>query len=184
MIGVGIATLVLWLSLGSRLGSWGCGVASGVLLACSLFAGGLGLVLLPFSLIGLMILIGALGLVPFLTATTFARNGIRAYIHARTMTGRRRAWRSMVLGEALVIGVPGVLQSVVSRAVRHAIADVARGDPSAMARLRAWSRYAPRDGLVWSYVAEADPVRKERLARAYHDLTGEDVQQRLRRLDD
>ena len=94
MIGVGIATLVLCLSLGSRLGSWGCGIASGVLLACSLFAGGLGLVLLPFSLIGLFALIGVLGFVPFLTAT------------------------------------------------------------------------------------------KERLARAYHDLTGEDVEQRLHRLDD
>lgn len=140
LIGLGIATLTLWLCLGSRLGSWGCGVVSGALLACSLFAGGLGLVLLPFSLIGLLALIGALGFAPFLTATTFARNGIRVFIHARTLTGRRRAWRSMVLGAALVVGVPGVLQSMVSLAVRHAIAEVARGDPSAMGRLRVWVR--------------------------------------------
>ncbi len=184
VIGLGIATLSLWLGLASRLGSWGCGIVSGVLLACSLFAAGLGLVLLPFSLIGLMILIGALGLVPFLTATTFARNGIRAFIHARTLTGRRRAWRSMVLGAALVIGVPGALQSVVSLAVRHAIADAALGDPSAMGRLRAWYPYVHRDRLVWSYSAEANPVRKARLASAYFDLTGEDVEQRLHRLDD
>jgi len=184
VIGVGIATLVLWLSLGSRLGSWGCGIASGVLLACSLFAGGLGLVLLPFSLIGLFALIGVLGFVPFLTATTFARNAVRAFIYARTALGDPRAWGSMVLGAALVVGVPGSLQSWVSLAVRHAIADAARGDPSAMGRLRVWYPYAHRDRLVWSYAAEDDPVRKERLARAYHDLTGEDVQQRLRRLDD
>jgi len=53
-----------------------------------------------------------------------------------------------------------------------------------MGRLRVWYPYAHRERLVWSYSAEADPVRKERLARAYFDLTGEDVEQRLHRLDD
>jgi len=129
VIGVGIATLVLWLSLGSRLGSWGCGIASGVLLACSLFAGGLGLVLLQFSLIGLFALIGVLGFVPFLMATTIARNGIRAFIHARTRGPprhrRRGSWRP-----------------------------VGDGATTSLVSLR------PRDRLVWSYSAEADPVRK------------------------
>ena len=183
VIGLGIATLSLWLWRGTRLGAW-CGVVSGVLAACALFAGGLGLVLLPFSLIGLLVLIGALGFVPFLTATTFARNAIRAFAHARTVLGEPWAWGSMVLGAALVVGVPGAIQARVSLAVRHAIGDVARGDPTAMARLRAWYPYAHRDRLVWSYSAERDPARRERLARAYRELTGEHVEQRLSVLND
>jgi hypothetical protein len=105
-----MATLALWLWRGTRLGAW-CGVVSGVLSACALFAGGLGLVLLPFSVIGLFVLIGALGFAPFLTATTFARNAIRASAHARAVLGEPGAWGSMVLGAAIVVGVPGAIQA-------------------------------------------------------------------------
>ncbi len=178
VIGLGMATLSLWLWRGTRLGAW-CGVVSGTLAACALFAGGLGLVLLPFSVIGLFVLIGALGFVPFLTATTFARNAIRAFAHAGIVLGEPWAWGSMVLGAALVFGVPGAIQARVSLAFRHAIADVAWGDPTAMTRLRAWYPYAYRDRLVWSYAAERDPARRERLARAYPELAEEHVEQRL-----
>jgi len=183
VIGLGIATLTLWLWCGPRLGAW-CGIVSGDLLACALFAAGLGLILLPFSLIGLFAIIGVLGFIPFLTATTFARNAIRAFHQARRLLGEPRAWGTMVLGAVLVVGVPGLLQTWVSLAIRHAITDVARGDSSAMTRLRAWYPYAHRDRLVWSYAAERDPARKDRLARAFRDLTGEDVEQRLLRVAD
>ncbi len=183
VIGLGIATLSLWLWRGTRLGVW-CGVVSGVLAVCALFAGGLGLVLLPFSLIGLLVLIGVLGFVPFLTATTFARNARRAFVHARSVLGEPKAMGSLILGAILVVGIPGAIQSWASLAVRHAIGDVARGDPTAMARLRAWYPYAHRDRLVWSYSAERDPAKKERLAAAYRELTGGDLEQRLHRLDD
>lgn len=53
-----------------------------------------------------------------------------------------------------------------------------------MARLRALSPYADRDSLVWTYDAEHDAARKKRLATAYRDLTGEDVENRLSRLAD
>jgi hypothetical protein len=42
----------------------------------------------------------------------------------------------------------------------------------------------PRDRLVWSYAAERGPARKNRLAEAYKELTGEDVESRLARLED
>jgi hypothetical protein len=37
--------------------------------------------------------------------------------------------------------------------------------------------------LVWSYAAEQDAVRKQRLADAYRELTGEGVESRLARLE-
>jgi hypothetical protein len=183
VVGLGIATLSLWLWRGSQLGSW-CGIVSGVLHACALFAAGLGLVLLPFSLLGMFVIIGLLGFVPFLTATTFASNAIRAFNQARRLLGEPAAWGTMLLGAILVVGVPGSLQTWVSLAIRHAISDVARGEPSAMARLHAWYPYAHQDQLVWSYEAERDPERKDRIARAYRKLTGEDMEQRINRRND
>jgi hypothetical protein len=183
VIGLGIASLALWLWRGPRLGSW-CGMICGDLLACALFAGVLGLVMLPFSLIGLFAIIGVLGFVPFLTAITFTGNAMRAFHQSRKLLGGPLTWAAMFLGALLVFGVPGSLQAWVSLSIRHAIRDVAAGEPSAMARLRAWYPYAHRDRLVWSYEAERDPVKKDRLARAFHDLTGEDVEVRLYRLND
>jgi hypothetical protein len=183
VVGLGIATLALWMWRGPRLGSWS-GIVSGALFACALFAGWLGLVLLPFSLIGLLAVFGVLGFVPFLTAATFSRNAIRAFHQARRILGGPRAWGAIALGAVLVVGVPGSLQTWVSLAVRRAIGDVARGEPSAMRRLRAWYPYAHRDELVWSYVAEEEPARKGRLAKAFRELTGEEIEERLRRRDD
>jgi hypothetical protein len=183
VIGLGIATLALWLWRGARLGPW-CGLVSGVLFACALFAGGLGLVLLPFSLIGLFVIIGVLGFVPFLTAAIFADNAIRAFRQARRSLGKTRTWGTMFLGAVLVIGVPGSLQSWISLSIYQAIDDVARAEPSGMAQIRKWYPYAHVDQLVWSYADESDPTRKDRLARAYRELTGQDVEQRLHRLDD
>jgi len=37
---------------------------------------------------------------------------------------------------------------------------------------------------VWAYAAEREPVRKRRLAVAYKELIGEDVESRLARLED
>jgi hypothetical protein len=76
------------------------------------------------------------------------------------------------------------LQAGVSLVVRSAIRDVTDGQPGALGKLRAWYRFAPRDRLVWSYAAERDPVRKQRLADAYKGPTGEDVESRLSRLED
>jgi hypothetical protein len=178
VIGLGIASLAIWLWRGPRLGAW-CGIVAGDLLACALFAAGLGIVLLPFSVIGLFAIIGVLGFVPFLTAATFGGNAIRAFRHARRLMGEPKAWATMVLGAWLVVGVPGALQSWASLTVRQAMRDVARGEASGMARLRSWYRFAHRDRLVWAYAAERDPVSKERLAGTYRELTGEDAEHRL-----
>src|SRR5262249_10906066 len=107
-----------------------------------------------------------------------------AYRDARAVCGDLRSLGSLALGAILVIGMPGAVQATVSLTVRSAIRGVAVGDPTALARLRTFYRFAHRDRLVWSYSAERDPVRRKRLADAYKDLTGEDVESRLARLAD
>jgi hypothetical protein len=136
------------------------------------------------SLIGLLVIIGALGFVPFFTAATFTANSIEAYFRALEVMGGLKLMASAILGALLVIAVPVAVQTKVSLVVWSAIRDVSAGDPTALPRLRAWYRFGPRDSLPRSYFAEWDPVRKQRLADACKDLTGEDVNLRLARVVD
>lgn len=181
--GLEMLILSLRLAFRSRLGAWN-GPVAGMLLAGALFAGGLGVVLLPFSLIGLFILIGILGFVPFLTAIVYAMSAIDAYRDARKVTGGARLIGSAFPGALLVIGVPSAAQAQVALALRSATRDVANGDPTALAKLRVWYRFGPADSLVWSYEAEHDPVRRQRLAKAYEELTGTDIESRRAALSD
>ena len=183
VVALEILTLVIWLVLGERVGWWG-GIISGVLLAGSLFAGLLGIVLLPFSLIGLMALIGVLGLVPLGTSFVFLRNGKNAFLLARNRMGYRPALLSLLLGAALVFCVPGVIEARVSGVVRKAIQGIIVGVPDATAGLRRWPSFLYRDRLVWAYQGEQDAERRKRLAKAYEELCGEDIESRLRRFVD
>lgn len=183
VIGLEMLVLAVWLAFGPRLGA-GNAPISGALFAGALFAGGLGLVLLPFSLVGLIVLIGALGLVPFLTAAVYWANAVEAYRRAVAASGGRSLLGPALLGGMLILGVPGAAQAAVSMAVRHVIRDVAAGDPTAMARLRTWLRFTSPDRLAWAYAAERDPARRKRLADAYRELTGDEVEWRLSILND
>jgi hypothetical protein len=171
LIGLEIATMALWLRRGDRLGV-ASGLAAGVLLVGALFAGGLGLCLLPFSAIGLMVGIGAFGFVPFLTSIAFFQAARRAFRQAETPSRGGKAWAAVLAGMLLVIGLPGAIQSVASLTVRRAIRDVADGDASAARRIKFWHPFGDCDRLLWAYESERDPVRKGRFAAAYKDVTG------------
>jgi hypothetical protein len=183
-VGLEIATLALWLWRGDRLRGLAGGVA-GVLTSGAIFAGGLGLVLLPFSLIGIAVNgIGLLGLMPLFTALTYFAHARRAASRARVALGARRATLLALLSALLVLGVPAAFQAQFSRLTRQAIEDVARGDLSATARLTRWYAYVHPDRLVWAYEAERDEQRRKGLASAYYILTGGDIERRISQLDD
>jgi hypothetical protein len=174
-----LATLTAWLVLGPRLGRWGAMVA-GVLLAGSLFAGVLGLVLLPFAIPGVLALgIGLLGFVPLFTSHVYYRNGLRAFRQAESHLGHRALIEALLWGAILVYGIPGLIQARLSLTTRAALREVIDGDgPTARAaveRLRPYWWVADFDPLRRACNREQDRGRWERLAQSYRDLTGRDV---------
>ncbi len=179
IIGLEMLVLAVWLALKDRLGAWNAPIA-GILFVGGLFSGGLGLILLPFSAIGLVILIGALGFVPFFTAFAYFVCSERAYRRAEQAMPGPRSFYAALVGVALILGIPGAAQTTASLAVRSAIHEVANGTPEAVEKLRPWYRFAHRDRLIWACSAEQDPIRRKRLADAYKQLTGEDAEPRLR----
>jgi hypothetical protein len=173
--GLGIVSMATWLIRRRP-----AGLLAGLLAGGAAFALCLGLVLLPFSLIGLIVLIGALGFVPFGTAWAFASQSRSAWQSAR---GGRAAGRWAAVGFLLACCAPWGLQVGAQVAVRSATTaalseDPAEADRGLVAIERLWFVIDP-DEFAWAYSREEDPGRKQRLADAYRRVTGGDVESRL-----
>lgn len=179
-VGLGVASMTVWLVRRRP-----AGLLSGLLAGGAAFALCMGVVLLPFSLIGLVIVIGVLGFVPFGTAWVCVRQA-RAAWQATGGGGTAKRWA--VVGFLVACAGPWGLQvggraatdSATAAALSENPAEAERG-LAALERLRF---VVDADGLVWAYSREEDPGRRERLAAAYQRVTGGDVEHRLAVLND
>jgi hypothetical protein len=181
--------LGVWLFARGRLGEWAA-AAGGVMLAGALFCSVIGVVLLPFSLLGLLLIIGALGFTPFFTGFVYLRNGVRAVRLAHNrLSFRANFVGSLVVGAALAFCLPALAGAGLSRFVNSSVESILAGRELSELERRALRvttnfTHAPFDRLVLAYEKETDPARKARLAVVYRDLTGRDAQRRLNILRD
>ena len=182
-----IPTLVLWLWLGPRLKRWS-GIVGGMLLAGAILSFTIGVVILPLTFIGLIMLIGVLGFVPFLTAFVYLRNGLRAIAQANLTLPRFQLVGSVLLGATLIIGIPVIAQQQLTQIVNESMAQILRSDDQsvdeAISRAKSFKWLIDTRPILLAYEKETDPVRKERLAKAYQELEGEDIELRLRIMRD
>ncbi len=190
-IGAGSLILTIWLVFGAHLNT-GHGFFASVLLFGALVAFGIGLVLLPFSLFGLLVVIGILGFTPFLTAFVYLRNGLRALRRMRPShsTHEKAAFASsVILGLTIVAVVPAIAQWQTSRIVSESVQFILTGDSPAVEqgvqRLKTafWCNSACYDDIVTAYRYERDRTRQAILAKAYRELTGQDIQMAIQYMD-
>lgn len=188
-IAIEIVALALWLGVGAGAGEW-CGVLAGIMLAGALFSVAIGIYLLPYSLFGLIIVIGALGFTPFLTALIYLRNARRALKAAKSQMPRAGLTVTLLLGATLALGAPAFAHWRINKLVKSSLAEVLEGDDSqaeaAVRRLGyvSWVASAELDQVVRAYGRTTDPQRKERLARAYLASTGDYIESRWYLLND
>lgn len=188
--GVEILLLLIWLVCGRQL-SPRTRLLGGMLVAGAFFSGLIGLIILPFTVIGLFVFgIGIFGFIPFLTGLVYLRNGRSAF---QLATNRRAgiAWiTALVVGGVLVLGTPSSVNFIASRFVSESMNAVLYASPQtadmAVDQIK-YLRFFARpevDRLVSAYATENEPSRKEELKRRYLRLTGEDIDVRLRILTD
>lgn len=177
-----MAALAAWLFASRDLKS-SAGIIAGVLLSGALCSLVIGILILPLSLLGLMVLIGALGFTPFFTAFTYLRNGARALRAAEAHVSPGTLAGMVLAGAFVVMAVPLAAHVGVERIVSRSMSDLMKGDPQSMEtainRLRYVGWSANLDDIVWAYSKEQDPTRKQNLARAYGEITGRDINNRL-----
>ena len=190
LIAIEVCALGGWLAAGKRAGEW-CGVIGGAMLAGALFAACMGVLLLPLSVIGLVYGIGILGFTPFVTAVIYWRNARRALGAAGAQMSRAALYLTFVAGLLVPFGAPAYAHRRINRMIERSLPEVAGGDEArAEAAERRLGYVSPFlsgggfDQIVLAYDRETDPARKERLARTYRKIMGDDIESRLSVLND
>ncbi len=172
---VSVMTMAAWLIWGERL-KWLNGFTAGLFAVGGLISLGVGIVLLPYSLLGLIIFIGILGFTPLLTAIVFLRNALRAFGAAKPFLEKKTLIHAFAISAILSAVVPYVLNA----GIKNSLDKIARGDA---ATIRAEAKYlkfvAPIvnfDSLAGKYRSVWDTERKAAFAEAYRELTGENIE--------
>ena len=110
----GILAMMAWLIWGKRL-KWLNALFAGLFLVCGVVALAIGVFMLPYSLLGLIVLIGALGFTPLFTGVIYLRNGVRAVGAAEPFLARKILIYTILLS-ALASGViPYVINTEINR---------------------------------------------------------------------
>jgi len=185
--GIAISALSIWLVFGQRMRSLTVGLG-GVLLAGAVISASIGVMILPLTLIGILFVIGLLGLVPFITGFVYLRNGMRAIAPSNPAASRWPRVAVAVFSALIAIGLPATAQWRVTEAVKQSITEILDENSVSIdvpvARIKRLHLVVDIDRIVGEYEKETNTVRKERLARAYNGITGEEIETRLRILKD
>ncbi len=185
---VEISLFVVWVLFGARLGAWSR-LIGGTLISGAVFSAVIGVAILPYSLMGLLIIIGVFGFVPFLTAFAYFRVGWRA-LKSQEKTPAGSLMIPLMVGGILSLAIPALVSFYVARTTTNSINAILYGNTQqaelAVGHLR-WLPFIPQqnlDSLVNAYMFERDPARKEMLKKSYQELTGENPEQRAFILND
>lgn len=187
--GLLIALLCLWLLSAPGFG-FVRDLIGGALMSGVMFCLAIGIVLSPFSAMGLMLGIGIFGFTPFLTALVYLRNGYRALRTQRNRALDLSRVLTLLIGLLLASAAPALLSVAIHQAVTKSISEIVQGDSEHA--LRAARRLMPLrffaeadlDQIVQAYIAESDPTKKQVLKNCYHEVTGGDIDERVNILQD
>ncbi|PYS81303.1 MAG: hypothetical protein DMF70_09500 [Acidobacteria bacterium] len=187
--GFEIVLLCFWLIMGPGSELWNAMFGT-ALLCGGLFCLAIGCILLPFSAMGLMFGIGLFGFTPFLTALVYLRNGSRALRAKSYESSTFTRLVGALCGCLFVLAVPTLLALEIHMTVSSSINEIMRGDAEQASRaahrlvpLRFFAD-AELDRVVQAYIAESDPQRKKILKSCYREVTGEDIEVRVRIVQD
>src|ERR1041385_5330569 len=126
--GLQIGIFLCWRTLARHLAP-AAGVIGGVLMAGALFSFVLGVLILPLTLIGLIILIGIVGFTPFLTSFVYLRTGIRALRCQQRNALFESRFLVAAMAALLSVAMPFVISYQVSITTSTEISQILYGNP-------------------------------------------------------
>ncbi|MDJ0973810.1 MAG: hypothetical protein QNJ98_05075 [Planctomycetota bacterium] len=154
---------------------------AGVFLVGALGACGIGVRLLPYTIPGIFVGVGVLGLVPFATCVVYLRRAVRALRRSEVWTVRSLEV-VLLLGMALAVGTPAMVWKagrMISGSTLHEL-EVGRagGVEMGIQRLRRYRFLVYMDDLVIRYDLSGDPEERRRLGRVYAAVMGRSIDAR------
>lgn len=124
-----IMATMAWLIWDEKL-RWLNALVAGLLVIGGIAALCVAVIITPFSLLGLVVLIGALGLTPWLTSYVFLRNAVRAFRAAKPFVSKTVLIHSFLLAAVGAASVPYAINVEINRTVQR----MANGDEAAIRR--------------------------------------------------
>lgn len=110
---VSILAMAAWLLWRERLGALAAPIG-GLFIAASCISFLVGVIIFPYSFIGMIFLIGFLGFTPLFAGLVYLRNGVRAIRASRSFLEGRLVWQAAVLAAILALVIPYVVNAPVS----------------------------------------------------------------------
>jgi hypothetical protein len=178
--GLQIGIFLCWRTLAQHLAP-AAGLIGGVLLAGALFSFIVGVLILPITLLGLVILIGVVGFTPFLTSFVYLRTGVRALKRQQTNALFRSRFLLGVATALLSVAMPALVSHEVSKTISRSINQIVYGNPkeaqAAVGRLK-WMHVSATalTQLVDAYRNETHSEKRAVLKAYYKELTGEEIE--------
>lgn len=183
-IGIGFLALISWLFVDAVKHS-GAAFIAGILRTGGFFAAGVGLVIAPFSVLGLIAVVGVLGFFPFLTSFVYFRNGTRALRAAASLsTSGTRFIVNLIAGAVFVIGVPALAQVEISSIIQHSVDAIVAtpnvSNQSVLVELDTVNQLCltlctSTISLAFDSAASANPDQQLRLTTLYKQITGAEL---------
>lgn len=176
---VSIMALIAWFLLGKRL-KWLNAFLAGLFGVGAVISFALGILLLPFSLFGLLLVIGILGFTPFFSGTVYLRNAVWAFRAAGPFMEKRTVILSFMLGAVLSIAVPWTVNAHIKREFDRMQTGNAEEIRAAASRLWYVKPLIDVSPLAIQYHRPSGeglgPERAQALAEAYRELSGKDIE--------
>jgi len=104
-----ILTMMAWLLLGKRVG-WLAPWMAGTFFSASLVSLAIGIVMFPISVIGLIVIVGALGFSPLFFSLVYFRGGMRALRLALSQYDKGKVAHIVAFSALMSLGVPIIAQ--------------------------------------------------------------------------
>lgn len=171
---VSIMSLLAFMLWGKNL-KWVNGFLTGLFAVGAIISLTIGIVLFPFSLLGLTVLIGALGFTPLFTALVYWRNAVRAYKTGLPELGVQLLTRMLVLAGMFAVILPALLNVKIQKGLET----MQTGDPGEIRRTARQLKYvAPLvdfSRLHTNYDSvgkRSESEENQALAESYEMLTG------------
>lgn len=167
----------LWLSLGEKLKGLSV-FFSGLFLVGGVISLIIGIILLPFSLLGLFIVIGILGFTPLFTAFVFIRNMIRSF-HSAESSFKKSRLLTLFFASALISFIlPLTVNIQIEKSLQRIINGNAQDVYSNTKTLKFFKPIVNFDSIERYYFnnnATENPEKIQAIINVYKNLTGKEI---------
>ena len=184
---VSVMAMSAWLIWGEKL-KWLNAFLAGLFIVGGIVSLGIGIILSPISLLGLIVLIGALGFTPMFSAVVYLRNSLRAYQAAKPFLEKSVLVYSFALSAIFSAVVPSVINAEINRALDKIIKGDARMVHAESQSLEYVAPLINFDVLALPYQRSAPEEREtekmKAVAEIYKEMTGEDLERKAQVLMD